>query len=59
LRGFFGLSDQVRCGYKHIRVNFTIKSDASAKELEALAKFSPVFDIVSNPVPVSIAITTA
>lgn len=45
-----------RRGYKQIRVNFTIKSDASAKELENLAKFSPVYDIVSNPVPVSIKI---
>jgi uncharacterized OsmC-like protein len=58
LQGFLGLSDKVRPGYKQIRVNFTIKSDASAKELEDLTKFSPVFDIVSNPVPVSIAITT-
>ncbi len=57
LQGFLGLSDQVRCGYKQIRVNFTIKSDASAEQLEALTKFSPVYDIVSNPVPVSIAIT--
>lgn len=56
LRGFLGLSDQVRRGYKQIRVNFTIKSDASAKDLEELTKFSPVFDIVSNPVPVSIQI---
>lgn len=58
LRGFFGLSDQVRRGYKHIRVNFTIKSDASAKGLKDLAKFSPVFDIVSNPVSVSVTIAT-
>lgn len=39
-------------------MKLTCKSDASAKELEALAKFSPAFDIVSNQVPVSIAITT-
>ncbi len=58
LQGFLGLSGQVRRGYKQIRANFTVKSDASAKELEELTKFSPVFDIVSNPVPISIAITT-
>lgn len=57
LQGFLGLSDQVRRGYKQIRVNFTIQSDAPAKDLEELTKFSPVFDIVSNPVPVSISIT--
>ncbi len=56
LQGFLGLSDQVRRGYKQIRADFTIKSDATAKDLEELTKFSPVFDIVSNPVPVSIHI---
>jgi uncharacterized OsmC-like protein len=56
LQGFLGLSDQVRRGYKQIRVNFTIKSDAPAKDLEELTKFSPVLDIVSNSVPVSIQI---
>jgi hypothetical protein len=38
-------------------MKLTGKSDASDKKLEDLAMFSPVFDIVSNPVPVSIAIT--
>lgn len=56
LQGFLGLSEQVRKGYKQIRASFTIKSDASAEQLEALTKFSPVYDIVSNPVPVSIQI---
>lgn len=56
LQGFLGLSEQVRRGYERIRANFTIKSDASAEQLEALTKFSPVYDIVSNPVPVSIHI---
>ena len=56
LHGFLGLSDQVRRGYKEIRVKFKVKSDASPEQLEELAKFSPVYDIVSNPVPVSIQI---
>lgn len=56
LQGFLGLSDEVRRGYKQIRANFTVKSDASAEQLEALTTFSPVYDIVSNPVPVSIQI---
>jgi uncharacterized OsmC-like protein len=58
LQGFLGLSDQVRPGFKEIRVRFTIKADAPAEELKKLTKLSPVYDIVSNPVPVSIAITT-
>lgn len=57
LQGFLGLSENVRKGCPQIRVAFTVQSDASAEQLEALAKFSPVYDIVSNPVPVSIAIT--
>lgn len=56
LQGFLGLSDQVRRGYKEIRVKFSVKSDASPEQLEELTKFSPVYDIVSNPVPVSISI---
>jgi uncharacterized OsmC-like protein len=56
LQGFLGLSDQVRRGYKEIRVKFNVKSDASLEQLEELTKFSPVYDIVSNPVPVSIQI---
>ncbi len=30
--------------------------DADAKTLEALSKNSPVFDIVTNPVPVSVSV---
>jgi uncharacterized OsmC-like protein len=60
LRGFLGLSDNVRNGYKNIRVTFRIKSDApqdQLQELVALAqKRSPVFDIVSNPVPVQVTL---
>ncbi|MCI0390464.1 MAG: OsmC family protein [Acidobacteria bacterium] len=58
LHGFLGLSDQVRNGYENIRVTFRIKADApeaTLRELVELAqKRSPVFDIVSNPVSVSV-----
>jgi uncharacterized OsmC-like protein len=56
LQGFLGLSDKVRRGYKEIRVHFAIKSDAPAEQLYELIRFSPVLDIVSNPVPVSIQV---
>ena len=58
LHGFLGLKDDVRKGYQNIRVNFRIKTDASAEQLQELTKYSPVFDIVSNPVPVSIQVET-
>ncbi|PWT88077.1 MAG: osmotically inducible protein C [Acidobacteria bacterium] len=58
LRGFLGLSDEVRNGYENIRVTFRIKADAPQEKIEELLdlakKRSPVFDIISNPVPVSV-----
>ena len=58
LHGFLGLSDDVRNGYQNIRVTFKIKGDASQEKLEELLmlaqKRSPVFDIVSNPVSVTV-----
>jgi uncharacterized OsmC-like protein len=56
LRGFLGMSEDVRKGYENIRVTFRVKSDATAEQLRELTKFSPVFDIISNPTPVSINI---
>ena len=56
IQGFLGLSDKVRRGFKEIRVHFAIKSDAPAEQLNELIRFSPVLDMVSNPVPVSIQI---
>lgn len=58
LRGFLGISEEVRNGYENIRVTFKIKADATKEQLRELVqlaqKRSPVFDIVSHPVPVSV-----
>lgn len=59
LQGFLGLSDKVCRGFKEIRVQFEVKSDATAEQLKELTTFSPVHDIVTNPVPVSISVRTA
>lgn len=56
VRGFFGLSDEVRKGFHHIRVRMTVQSEASAEKLRELAMFSPVFDIVSNSLPTELVI---
>jgi len=57
LRGFLGLSKDVRRGFSGIRVVFEIDADcdeAKKQELVAMAQaHSPVFDIVSNGVPVA------
>jgi len=58
LRGFLGMSEYVRNGYENIRVTFKIKSDAPEEKLKELCelaqKRSPVFDIVTNGVPVNV-----
>lgn len=62
LHGFLGLSDDVRNGYESIRVVFKIDADASEETLRELCELaqqrSPVFDVVSNPVPVSVGLDT-
>lgn len=63
LHGFLGLSDKVRNGYETINVTFKIKADAPEEKLRELVELaqrrSPVFDIVSNPVPVTVQLATA
>ena len=56
LQGFLGLDAEVRKGFDGINFKLKVKSDATTEQLENLAKFSPVFDIITNPTPVSIEI---
>lgn len=57
LRGFLGLSSDVRRGYEQIRVKFRVKTDAANLEkLKALSKLSPVFDTVSKGTAVDVQI---
>jgi uncharacterized OsmC-like protein len=58
VRGFTGLADDVRKGYHHVRVKMRVECDAPAEQLVELAKFSPVYDIVSNSLPVELVIET-
>lgn len=58
VRGFMGLADDVRKGYHHVRVKMRVQSDAPAEQLVALAKFSPVYDIVSSSLPVEVTVET-
>jgi uncharacterized OsmC-like protein len=52
VHGFFGLSDDVAKGYKKVRVKMQVSSNASADVLKKLAMYSPVYEMVSNAVPV-------
>lgn len=57
LRGFLGLSDDVRRGYQEIRVNFKVKTDAeNVERLKAFSRLSPVYDVVSNGTRVKVQI---
>ena len=63
LRGFLGMSEDVRNGYQEIRVVFDIKADAPeatiAELVEVARKRSPVFDIVSHGTPVKVTLGQA
>jgi uncharacterized OsmC-like protein len=60
IQGILGIDSDVRNGYDDIKVTFNIDADASQQEIEALVaqsqKRSAVFDIVTNPTNVSVAV---
>ncbi len=60
LRGFLGISEDVSPGYKEIRMNFKIDSDASPEQLKELMeyapKLSPVFSTITRAVPVKVGL---
>ena len=58
VRGFLGLSNEVRKGFESIRVNMRFKTKASAETLLELAQFSPINDVVSKSLPVKLNIET-
>jgi uncharacterized OsmC-like protein len=58
LRGFLGISPEVRKGYQEIRVYFKIDADVPDEELEELVQlgptYSPVYDSITKGVPVKV-----
>jgi uncharacterized OsmC-like protein len=58
VRGLFGLAEDVRKGFNRVSVNMRVKSEASAEQLTELALYSPVYDIVSQSLPVKFKLTT-
>lgn len=61
LRGFLGISSEIRPGYQKIRIRCQIKADASREEVDDLWAYaqrtSPVLDVVSRGVPVSLSLS--
>jgi uncharacterized OsmC-like protein len=58
LRGFLGLAEDVRPGYSAIRLRVRVKTKAPAEAIKPLTQRSPVYDVVSRSVPVTITIET-
>lgn len=60
LRGFLGLSTEVRSGYEGIQLSYRVKTDAPREKVEQLCEYvqstSPVLDIIRNPVPVTVTL---
>ena len=58
LRGFLGLSPEVKVGFEQVRVFFKIDADVSEAQKEELIrmaqKYSPVFNTIANPTAVSV-----
>lgn len=58
LRGFLGLDEKIRNGYRSIKVAFKVKGNATEEQLRELVEVaqqrSPMFDVISNGVPVTI-----
>ena len=58
LRGILGLSDEVRNGYRDIRVHFRVKGDAPEEKLRQIVEQSrarsAVFDVLTNGTAVEV-----
>ena len=56
--GFLGLDENTRMGFDEIRVTFDIKSEAPREKIQELLELaqarSGVFDMLTNPTPVSV-----
>ena len=63
LRGFFGLDEEIRPGFRGIRLFVTVRGPESAARyqelVDAVNAHCPVLDIVGNPVPVTAQVTFA
>jgi uncharacterized OsmC-like protein len=62
LRGFLGLDEKVRPGYKQIRVKMRIKADCPESKLKEIAqfgsKYSPVYNVITSAIPVEIELAS-
>lgn len=61
LHGFLGLSEEAGAGYQGITVTYRVDADATPEQIDDLCRYvqrtSPVLDIISSPVPVTVTRT--
>jgi uncharacterized OsmC-like protein len=58
LRGFLGLSADVRKGYNNIHVRMRVKTRATAARIKELASMSPMLEMISKAAPITLDIVT-
>lgn len=62
LGGFLGIDSDARNGYESINIRFTIEGDLTEEQkkeiLQLGPRFSPVFDIITNKVPVIVSLAS-
>lgn len=58
LRGFLGVSPEIRKGYSAIHARLRVRTKAEPATIKALTAMSPVLDVVSRALPVSIQVET-
>ena len=60
LHGFLGMDEKIRSGYNNIKVTMKVKGDLSEEQLQEMIQVakdrSPVYDMVTSPVPVAVQI---
>lgn len=63
MQGMLALDENAKVGYNAIRMSFKVDADATPEEIEELVQTSkdrsPVFNTVSNPVPVQFTVTAS
>jgi uncharacterized OsmC-like protein len=62
LQGLLGLSDEVRNGYEHMRMEVTIEGDGSEEELRTIVEGSrarsAVYDALTNGMSVEVVVAS-
>lgn len=59
VHGFFGLKDNIKKGFNKVTVSMHVESNATAEELKDLALYSPVYEILSQSIPLEFELLTS